>query len=92
MDLAKVKCTNLLKQFFPDLEDQCYEGATVLDVFRSLNDRHPGVWDFIIDEHQHVRPHINVFVDKSAIDRKEGLSLTVAEGAEILIIQAVSGG
>ena len=46
----------------------------------------------IVTEQGVVRPHVNVFVGTDNIRDLEGLSTRVADGAEIAVIPAVSGG
>jgi molybdopterin converting factor small subunit len=52
----------------------------------------PAVRDRVIDERGEVRQHINVFVDGESIRDAEGLRTHVRDGAEIVILPAVSGG
>jgi len=40
------------------------DGATVAEVLRALEDEHPGVKGWILDEHGKIREHVNVFVNK----------------------------
>ena len=46
----------------------------------------------IVTEQGVVRPHVNVFVGTDNIRDLDGLSTPVADGAEIAVIPAVSGG
>ena len=64
----------------------------VADALKSLWKLHPGLCDRILDEQGEVRQHINIFVGDEAIRFAEGLSTRVPDGAEILIVPAVSGG
>ncbi len=66
--------------------------ATVADALASLWQLHPALRDRILDEQGAVRQHINIFVGEEAIRFADGLSTKVPEGAEILIVPAVSGG
>lgn len=53
---------------------------------------HPALRDRILDEQGEVRQHINIFVGEECIRFADGLATAVPEGAEILIVPAVSGG
>lgn len=53
---------------------------------------HPALRDRILDEQGEVRQHINIFVGEECIRFADGLATAVADGAEILIVPAVSGG
>ncbi len=66
--------------------------ATVADALASLWQLHPSLRVRILDEQGAVRQHINIFVGEEAIRFADGLSTKVPEGAEILIVPAVSGG
>jgi molybdopterin synthase sulfur carrier subunit len=66
--------------------------ATVREALDCLWPAYPALRDRILDEQGEVRQHINIFVGDEAIRFAEGLSTKVSEGAEILIVPAVSGG
>jgi molybdopterin synthase sulfur carrier subunit len=66
--------------------------ATVADALAMLWQLHPALRDRILDERGEVRQHINIFVGEEAIRFAEGPATMVPEGAEILIVPAVSGG
>jgi len=64
------------------------EGATVLELFRTLEDDHPALSGWIIDERGHVRRHINVFVNG-----ERGKEQTaVAPDDRIEVVPAITGG
>lgn len=68
-------------------------GATTLGgALDALRDRHPAVRDSLITETGEVRPHINLFVDGEDARWTGGLGTNVSDGAEILVLRAVSGG
>ncbi len=52
----------------------------------------PGVVDRVLDERGDVRRHVNVFVGDEEVRALGGLDAIVADGAEISILPAVSGG
>ena len=52
----------------------------------------PAVRDRVITERGDVREHINIFVDGESIRDLSGLKTAVHDGAEIVILPAVSGG
>ena len=66
--------------------------ATVREALESLWKVHPGLRDRIVDEQGEVRQHINVFVGNECIRFTGGLSTSVPDGAELMIVPAVSGG
>ena len=52
----------------------------------------PAVRDRVVNELGEVRPHVNIFVDGESIRDSEGLATAVRDGAEIVILPAISGG
>jgi len=68
------------------------EGSTVAEVIAALDRRFPGLGDYIVDERGALRKHVNIFVGKQMIHDRRGLSDAVADGDEIHILQALSGG
>lgn len=67
-------------------------GATVAQALAALFRLHPGLRDRVTNERGAIRPHVHVFVDGEEIGYAEGLATAVREGAEIVILPAVSGG
>lgn len=66
--------------------------GSVSEALSLLGDRYPRVRDRIVTELGEVRPHINIFIDGDSFRDVGGLSAPVREGAEIIILPAVSGG
>lgn len=52
----------------------------------------PAIRDRVLTERDEVRPHVNIFVDGEDTRHASGLSTPIADGAEIIILPAVSGG
>jgi sulfur-carrier protein len=64
------------------------EGSTVAEVLKALEQRHPDVRGWILDEHGQIREHINVFVN-----REYGREDTaVLESDRLHVLPAISGG
>ena len=68
------------------------EAATAGEALALLWSQCPGARDRVLTERGEVRPHVNVFVDGENIRYAGGLSAVVRDGAEIVIVPAVSGG
>ena len=91
--MAKVKFTNLLRRFYPDLKDHIeVQGQKVAEVVESLNQQHPGLKDYLVDEQGKLRQHVNIFIGEELIRDKETLQDEVKDSDEIFILQAISGG
>lgn len=65
---------------------------SVADALSLLWTRCPGVRDRVITELGEVRQHVNIFVDGESIRDASGLATEVRDGAEIVILPALSGG
>jgi sulfur-carrier protein len=72
-----------------ELDGRVHTAGDVLDALRR---EYPGVYDRIMTEQGDVRPHVNVFVGNEAIRSSDGLATRVDDGAEVVILPAVSGG
>ena len=64
------------------------EGATVREVLRALEQEHPAIEGWILDEHKEIRQHVNVFVNGEK--SREDTALEV--GDRIHVIPSISGG
>jgi molybdopterin converting factor small subunit len=64
------------------------DGATVGEVLRGLERRHPKLSGWVLDDQGHVRRHVAVFIGGERVEGTE----TVAPDARIDVVGAVSGG
>jgi uncharacterized protein CbrC (UPF0167 family) len=90
--MASVAYTSHLARFFPGLADERVDGATVADILRELDRRHPGLASYLVDEHGRLRQHVNIFIGEDGVRDRERLSDQVASEARLFIAQALSGG
>jgi sulfur-carrier protein len=65
------------------------EGATLDELLRDLDRRHPGIRFRIVDEQDRMRPHVRFFVDG---DQVFDLGQRLEAGQSVQIVQALSGG
>ena len=65
------------------------EGGTLGEVLDDLDRRHPGVRFRVIDEHGAIRPHVRFFINRQPA---VALSHALADGDELLVVGALSGG
>jgi len=66
--------------------------VTVSSVLDSLATTHPALERRVRDETGRTRVHVNLFVDADNIRDLDGLATTVADGSDLSIIPAISGG
>lgn len=68
------------------------DAGSVQDALSLLWRECPGLRDRVVTELGEVRPHVNIFVNGESIRYRGGLSASVRDGAEIVILPALSGG
>ena len=68
------------------------EGTTVREVLDGYFARHPLVRSYVLDEHGALRHHVVIFVGEARVTDRGGLCEAVAPGAELWVMQALSGG
>ena len=81
-----------MRQFFPDLRAQEFEGTSVKEIIMSIEAIYPGMQDYLLEEDGSLRKHVNIFVQDEMMTDRNNLSDTLTEGDEVLIFQALSGG
>ena len=90
--MIKVKFTSALRQFFPDLRAQEFEGTSIKEIIASIEAIYPGMQNYLLEEDGTLRKHVNIFVRDEMMTDRDTLSDTLSEGDEVLIFQALSGG
>jgi molybdopterin converting factor small subunit len=66
--------------------------GSVRDLLQKLWQLHPALKDRVVDEQGEIRQHINIFVAGEAIRLTGNQETSVPDGAEVMIVPAVSGG
>ena len=64
-------------------------GGTLAELLANLEDRYPGMRFRMIDEQDRIRRHIKIFVNQA---QARDLDVALAEGDEVVIVGALSGG
>lgn len=64
-------------------------GATLAELVAALDRRYPGLRFRMIDEQDHLRPHIRLFVNG---EQARDLATALGPSDEVQIVQALSGG
>jgi sulfur-carrier protein len=67
-------------------------GGTLGDALQSLFAAHPALRDRVLTERGEIREHVNVFVGNTLARSSGGMATPLADGSEISIIPAISGG
>lgn len=67
-------------------------GATVAEALAAVFAANPRLRGYVLDDRGALRQHMAVFVDGRAIEDRIGLGDPVADGGDIHVLQALSGG
>lgn len=86
--MAIVRVRGPLKKLAGGSSEHVVEGATVNQLLRNLEQAHPAVAGWILDERGEVRRHINVFIN-GELGRADA---AVGDGDHIDVLPAISGG
>ena len=68
------------------------DGATVTEVLKDVEAKHPGFAERLFDESGELRRFVNVFVADEDIRFLDGVNTATADGATVSIVPAVAGG
>ena len=69
-----------------------FSSGTLSDALSALWATYPAIRDRVVNEQGQVRQHVNIFVGNENVRYTGGLATAVANGSEISIVPAVSGG
>jgi molybdopterin synthase sulfur carrier subunit len=86
--MALVRVHGPLRNLAGGRAEQEVGGATVVELLRGLEDLHPSVVGWILDERGTIRRHINVFVN----GERGGEQTIVAVGDHVEVLPAITGG
>lgn len=90
--MVTVTFTPALKRFYPDLGIMEVEAANLSELLKSIEEKHPGLTAYLVDERGALRQHVNIFIGEDLIRDKVKLSDSLTAGDEVYIMQALSGG
>jgi len=86
--MAVVCLRGPLRKLAGDRPEHELNGATVVELLRGLELRHPDVSGWILDERGLIRRHINVFVNGERGDE----ATAVRSGDRVEVLPAITGG
>jgi molybdopterin synthase sulfur carrier subunit len=90
--MPTVRIPTPLRKLTGELEVVEAAGATIAEVFHSLEQAFPGLNERICDESGNVRRFVNVFVNDEDIRFLEDTATAVKPADEISIVPAIAGG
>jgi sulfur-carrier protein len=87
--MAELHLPAVLPPLFPGLPRELeVEATTVDEAIDRLNEKWPGLRDRLVEPGPKLRPHINVYVDRTRADLESELEA----GSRVDLIAAISGG
>ena len=86
--MALVRMRGQLKKLAADQSEHEVGGATVADVLRALEQDHPALAGWVLDERGRFRRHINVFVN----GERAAEEAAVGPEDRLDVLPAISGG
>jgi molybdopterin converting factor small subunit len=88
----KVRIPTQLRELSGGAAEVDVDGATVAEVLKQLEARHPGFAERLYDDKGQLRRFVNVFVADEDIRFLQGLETPVTEDQVVSIVPAVAGG
>ena len=64
----------------------------VCDLIDALENKHPGLKNYLVDDRGQLRKHVNIFVEEKLVKDRITLKDPLAPDDEVYIMQALSGG
>ena len=89
--VVRVSFAKSLERFLP-CPARTVEGATVREALAAVVKGDPRLGAYLVDEQGRLRAHVAVFIGGVFVKDRETLSDPVPDGAEIHVLQALSGG
>ena len=90
--MAKVRFTSVLKNFFPEIKEESIDATDVSELLLKINNKYPGISDYLLDESGKLRGHVALYVGEEVIPRDKKPDQILKPNDQVLIYQAISGG
>ena len=87
-----VRIPTQLRELSGGVAEVSADGATVTDVLKDLEAKHPGFAERLFDESGELRRFVNVFVADEDIRFLDGVNTPTPDGTTISVVPAVAGG
>lgn len=85
----KVRIPTPLQSYTAGEKESEAVGSTLDELLCDLDRRHPGLRFRVVDEQGRLRQHMRIFVNR---DIEDDLDRPIADGDEVVLMQALSGG
>jgi len=89
--MARIAFTAHLNQHL-DCPPTEVPAGTLREVLTAVTRENPRLGRYILDDQNHLRRHVVVFIDGRMLGDRDGLTDPVADSSEVFVMQALSGG
>ena len=89
--MATVRIPTPLRTLTGGEEQVDVPGATLREVIETLEKKHPGIKDRLLDD-KGVRRFVNIYVGDEDVRFLDGLETKLSSGTEVSIVPAIAGG
>jgi len=90
--MATVEFTSNLKRFYPKLKSTHTKAGSIAELVRDISHQYPGISNYITDDQNRLRHHVNVFINDHMIEDRLELTDKINNDDRVFIMQALSGG
>ena len=87
----EVRIPTILRQYTGGEKAVSGEGATLDELIKDLESRHPGLRDRLVDD-KGLRRFVNVYLNDEDVRFLSGLETPVSDGDNVTVLPAVAGG
>ncbi|GAA4510425.1 MULTISPECIES: MoaD/ThiS family protein [Nonomuraea] len=87
----EVRIPTILRNYTDGAKAVSAEGATLDELIASLESRHPGIKDRLVDDNG-LRRFVNVYLNDEDVRFLGGLGTPVSDGDTVTVLPAVAGG
>jgi MoaD family protein len=89
---VQVKVPTILRSYTGGEKSVEASGGTIDEVFRDLDERHPGLRGRLVAEDGGLHRFVNIYVNDEDVRFNGALGAPVADGDTVTILPAVAGG
>lgn len=89
---VRVKLPGPLKSVTPIGSEFPFQGGSLAELFREIDQSHPGFLGRITETGGKIRPYINIFVNGKSSNSLQGMATPLGDGDQITIMLSFAGG
>ena len=87
-----VQFTSNLKRFHPGIKEINIDAKTIAELIEKVDERFPGLKNYIVDDQSSLRDHVNIFINENMIKDRTTLKDHLGQKDKVFFMQALSGG